>query len=300
MSLGCPFDRPVRKTLDTVAIVGLGLIGSSIARAVRSSQAGVHVTGYDVAPQVREQARAMDLVDLVADNVQDAVRGSDLITLCVPVGAIEAVARSICGTLSPDSLVTDVGSTKAKVGAALRRALPHARIVPAHPVAGSERSGPAAGSAQLFDGRWCILTPEPDAAPEDVQAVAAFWRSLGSRVEIMSAARHDRLLAAISHVPHLLAFSAVAAVAALEQQQGQPIMKYAAGGFRDFTRIAGADPQMWSDIFLSNRQAVLETAAAFRTMSERIESLIAAADEAALLEQLESARRTRLDLCAEG
>ncbi len=289
----------MRKSVDSVAIVGLGLIGSSIASAVRSSQAGVRITGYDVAPQVREQARQMGLADRVADHVQDAVRGSDLIVLCVPVGAIEGVASSMSGSVLPDSLVTDVGSTKAKVGAALRKALPHARIVPAHPVAGSERSGPAAGSAQLFEGRWCILTPEPDAAPEDVEAVAAFWRSLGTKVEIMSAARHDRLLAAISHVPHLIAYSTLAAVAALEQQQGQPIMKYAGGGFRDFTRIAGADPQMWSDIFLSNREAVLETAAAFRTMAKRIESLIAAGDEAALVEQLESARRTRLDLCTD-
>lgn len=289
----------MRNNLDTVAILGLGLIGSSIARAMRLKRPLVRIRGYDSSSEVREEVRRLELVSTLNDSAQDAVRGADIVILCVPVGATDAVARSLQACLSRECIVTDVGSTKAQVSAALRRALPEGRIVPAHPIAGSERSGPGAGSAHLFESRWCILTPEAEADAEDVAAVADLWRSLGAEVEIMPPERHDLVLAAISHVPHLLAFSAVAAAAALEEERGYPILAYAGGGFRDFTRIAAANPQVWKDIFLSNKEAVVQISTAFRTVSDRLASLIEGSDEGGLLEELECARQQRFSLEAD-
>ena len=245
-----PFSR--------VTVIGLGLIGSSIARGVRAHMSGVRLTGYDADPQVRETAKAIGLCDDVADSAGAAVTDADLVILCVPVGAIGDAAREFAEDLPADAVVSDVGSCKESVVTALREALPGVAIVPAHPVAGTERSGPEAGFAQLFHNRWCILTPPADADPLAVERVAEFWKRLGADIEMMEPAHHDRVLAVTSHLPHLIAYTIVGTASDLEEVTSSEVIKYSAGGFRDFTRIAASDPTMWRDVFLSNREAVLD------------------------------------------
>ena len=240
-----------------VSIIGLGLIGSSIARAVRAQMPGVRLTGHDADACVRETARAIGLVDDVPDQAGAAVTDADLVVLCVPVGAMAAIAAEIAADLPADAIVSDVGSCKASVFAALRAALPDATIVPAHPVAGTERSGPEAGFASLFQGRWCILTPV-DAPAGPVARLRAFWERLGAEVEEMAPEHHDRVLAVTSHLPHLIAYTIVGTASDLEEVTRSEVLQFSAGGFRDFTRIAASDPTMWRDVFLSNREAVLD------------------------------------------
>jgi cyclohexadieny/prephenate dehydrogenase len=241
-----------------VAIVGLGLIGSSVALGTRRALPDAAVTGFDGNAGVRATARAIGLCD-VADTLAEAVAGADLIVLAVPVGAMGAVAGAMAAHLLPDAIVTDVGSCKEQVAQALRAALPDpTRIVPAHPVAGTEQSGPEAGFASLFKGRWCILTPDAEADPQAVERVAGYWRALGAEVETMDAAHHDRVLAVTSHLPHLIAYTIVGTASDLEEVTQSEVIKYSAGGFRDFTRIAASDPVMWRDVFLANREAVLD------------------------------------------
>ena len=241
-----------------VTIIGLGLIGSSIARGVRASMPTVRLTGYDADPDVRATADRIDLVDHVADHAGTAVIDADLVILCVPVGAMGAVAAEFAADLPADAIVSDVGSCKAEVARALGAALPGATIVPAHPVAGTERSGPEAGFATLFHHRWCILTPSPETPAAATARVHDFWTRLGAAVEIMAPEHHDRVLAITSHLPHLIAYTIVGTASDLEEVTQGEVIKYSAGGFRDFTRIAASDPTMWRDVFLTNREAVLE------------------------------------------
>ena len=241
-----------------VTIIGLGLIGSSIARGVRSAMPTVRITGYDADAEVRATARRIDLADDIANSAGAAVIDADLVMLCVPVGAMGAAAAEFADDLPADAVISDVGGSKGSVIAALRAVLPQATIVPGHPVAGTEHSGPEAGFATLFRGRWCILTPE-EATPEaPVARLRAFWEALGAEVEIMTPRHHDLVLAVTSHVPHLIAYSIVGTASDLEEVTRSEVIKYSAGGFRDFTRIAASDPVMWRDVFLNNREAVLE------------------------------------------
>jgi cyclohexadieny/prephenate dehydrogenase len=207
---------------------------------------------------VRARALELDLVDDLADSAGAAVTDADFIVLCVPPGAIGAVAREIAADVPADAVVSDVGSSKAAVLAELLAALPHARVIPAHPVAGTEHSGPDAGFASLFQGRWCILTPPADADATAVARVEEFWRRLGSEIETMDALHHDRVLAITSHLPHLIAYTIVGTASDMEEVTSSEVIKFSAGGFRDFTRIAASDPTMWRDVFLSNKDAVLE------------------------------------------
>ena len=246
-------------SIERLAVVGLGLIGSSIARAVRAKLPGVAVTGYDADATVRKEARALGLCDRVADDPAAAVADADLVVFAVPVGGMADAARAVLPGLRPGTIVSDVGSSKAGVGAALRDALPEHMVIPAHPVAGTENSGPAAGFASLFEGRWCIVTPPADAPADAVAALAAFWTGLGAKVETMDAAHHDMVLAVTSHLPHLIAYTIVGTASELEEVTESEVIKYSAGGFRDFTRIAASDPVMWRDVFLANRDAVLAT-----------------------------------------
>ncbi len=245
-------------SIERVAIIGLGLLGGSIGLAARERAPGLTITGYDRDPAVREAARARGLAHEVCDTAAAAVSDADLVILCVPVGAMEAAAQGFATDLPAQAIVSDVGSSKQSVAQALARALPDNAIIPAHPVAGTERSGPMAGFAELFTNRWCILTPPENAAPADIEAVSAFWTRLGARVEIMDAAHHDLVLAVTSHIPHLIAYTIVGTASDLEDVTRSEVIKYSAGGFRDFTRIAASDPVMWRDVFLNNRSAVLE------------------------------------------
>ena len=241
-----------------ITVVGLGLIGSSVAHAARARIAGVRVTGYDADPEVRRVAREIGLCDVIADDATDAAREAELVVLCVPVGAMGRAAADLAPSLPADAIVTDVGSCKASVVEALVAALPGHVIVPAHPVAGTEQSGPTAGFATLFNHRWCILTPPEGTDPAAVDRVAGFWRALGAEVETMAPDHHDRVLAVTSHLPHLIAYTIVGTASDLEEVTQSEVIKYSAGGFRDFTRIAASDPTMWRDVFLANREAVLD------------------------------------------
>lgn len=241
-----------------ITIIGLGLIGSSVARAVRKAMPTARITAYDADPAVRETVRALDLADDVADTTGASVIDADLVILCVPVGAMGTVAAEFADDLPAEAIVSDVGSCKGSVLAALTEALPGATIIPAHPVAGTERSGPEAGFATLFQKRWCIVTPPEGADELAVERVAEFWRRLGADVELMAPDHHDRVLAVTSHLPHLIAYTIVGTASDLEEVTQSEVIKYSAGGFRDFTRIAASDPTMWRDVFLTNREAVLE------------------------------------------
>ncbi len=242
----------------SVAIIGLGLLGGSIGLAVKARAPGITTRGWDRDPSVRERAAARGLVGEVCETAEVAVAEADLVILCVPVGAMGDAARAIAPALAPHAIVSDVGSSKEAVAKALAEALPGVCVIPAHPVAGTEQSGPEAGFATLFAGRWCIITPPEGANPGAVQALADFWAQLGSRVEIMDAAHHDLVLAIESHIPHLIAYTIVGTASDLEDVTQSEVIKYSAGGFRDFTRIAASDPVMWRDVFLTNKGAVLE------------------------------------------
>jgi len=256
--------QPSSAAFDRFAIIGIGLIGSSIAHAMRKFALARHVVLYDKAEAVRLEAAQLRLGDEIAPDIATAVREADCVIACVPVGACGAVAEEIAPYLKPAAIVSDVGSVKGAVLRAMQEKLPaHARLVPAHPVAGTENSGPASGFASLFVNRWCILTPPDGANPEAVACIRAFWEAMGANVEIMSAEHHDLVLAVTSHLPHLIAYNIVGTADDLESVTQSEVIKFSAGGFRDFTRIAASDPTMWRDVFLHNKEAVLEVLARF-------------------------------------
>jgi cyclohexadieny/prephenate dehydrogenase len=254
--LGRPLDEPL---FERLAIVGFGLIGSSIARAARARNVARTIVAVDRDMAVLERVRALDLAHDATSDVAAGARGADHVILCVPLGAYAEVAQTMAPALAPGAVVSDVGSVKGSAIAHVQGHLPKGvQFVPAHPVAGTEHSGPDAGFATLFVNRWCILTP-PDGTDEGaVQRVRAFWEALGSNVEVMDAGHHDLVLAITSHVPHLIAFNIVATAEDLETVTESEVIKFSAGGFRDFTRIAASDPTMWRDVFLHNKEAVLE------------------------------------------
>ena len=287
-------------TIERVAIIGLGLIGGSVGLAVRESLPDVETTGWDHDPATRRRAAERGLVARVFDTAEGAVGGADLVILCVPVGAMEEAARAMAGGLSADTIISDVGSSKASVAAALARALPGATIIPAHPVAGTERSGPDAGFAELFRHRWCILTPGKDAEPGAVNRLSAFWEALGARVEIMDPAHHDIVLAVTSHLPHLIAYTIVGTASDLEDVTRSEVIKYSAGGFRDFTRIAASDPTMWRDVFLTNREAVLEVLGRFTEDLTALQRAIRMGDGDTLFDLFTRTRAIRREVIEEG
>jgi cyclohexadieny/prephenate dehydrogenase len=283
-----------------VSIIGLGLIGSSIARAIRAEMPTVAITGHDGNAEVRARATALGFCDDVTDTAGAAVTDAELVVLCIPVGAVGEVAASIVDDLPAEAIVSDVGSSKAGVLAALAEHLPAARIVPAHPVAGTEYSGPDAGFATLFKGRWCILTPPGDADPAAVMRVSSFWERLGAQVEIMDAKHHDLVLAVTSHVPHLLAYSIVGTASDLEEVTQSEVIKFSAGGFRDFTRIAASDPTMWRDVFLNNREAVLEVLQRLDEDVMRLQRAIRWGDGDTLFELFTRTRAIRRSIIEQG
>ncbi len=256
---------------ERVAIIGIGLIGSSLARAARANGLAGHVACHDADADTRARAEALGIVDSMHDDISGAVTGADLVIVATPVGACGAVAEAMEAHLAPGAIVTDVCSVKGSVITAMSPHIPEGvHLVPGHPVAGTEHSGPEAGFAELFQDRFSILTPPRDADPQAVAQLRAFWQAIGSDVEVMDAEHHDRVLAITSHLPHLIAYTIVATAADLESEleakkaedddivTTREVIKYSAGGFRDFTRIAASDPVMWRDIFLLNKDAVLE------------------------------------------
>jgi cyclohexadieny/prephenate dehydrogenase len=283
-----------------VSIIGLGLIGSSIARAVRVHMPTVRLTGHDADPTVRAIADRLQLCDDIADTAGAAVTDADLVILCVPVGAVGALAAEIAPELPADAIVTDVGSSKAGVATALTASIPTRQVVPAHPVAGTENSGPEAGFPSLFHGRWCILTPLEGGDPVAAARLAAFWEALGAQVETMTPEHHDLVLAVTSHLPHLIAYTIVGTASDLETVTRSEVIKYSAGGFRDFTRIAASDPTMWRDVFLANKDAVLEMLQRFSEDLTALQRAIRWGDGDALFDLFTRTRAIRRGIIEQG
>ena len=244
---------------ERLALVGFGLIGSSIARAARRLNLAGAIVAIDADAAVLARVRALGLADEATSDPARGAGGADHVILCVPIGAYEAVTKAMRDALEPGAIVSDVGSVKGAVVAQVQPHLPPGvHFVPAHPVAGTEHSGPDSGFATLFHNRWCILTPPDGADEQAVGKVREFWAAMGSNVEVMTAQHHDLVLAITSHVPHLIAYNIVGTAADLEAVTQGEVIKFSAGGFRDFTRIAASDPTMWRDVFLNNKEAVLE------------------------------------------
>ena len=287
-------------TISRVAIIGLGLIGGSIGLAVREMLPGVATTGWDADAAVRRRAAERGLAGTICETAGDAVREAELVILCVPVGAMNAAAEAIAADLIPGTIVSDVGSSKRRVGEALARTLPEAVVIPAHPVAGTENSGPDAGFPELFRHRWCIVTPDDTAPPAAVDALTQFWEGLGATVEIMDPAHHDLVLAVTSHIPHLIAYTIVGTASDLEDVTRGEVIKYSAGGFRDFTRIAASNPTMWRDVFLSNRDAVLEVLGRFTEDLSLLQRAIRDGDGETLFDLFERTRAIRRSIIEEG
>ena len=287
---------------DTVALIGIGLIGSSISHAIRRRGLARRIVGYAKSPATRDTAVRLKLVDEAMASAADAAASADLVILCVPVGACGAIAAEIGPRLKAGATLTDVGSVK---GAIVRDVGPHVppgvHFVPGHPISGTEHSGPESGFAELFDGRWCILTPLSGAEDDpSVQCLKAFWEALGSNVELMDADHHDLVLGITSHVPHLIAYNIVNTAAHLERVTESEVIKFSAGGFRDFTRIAASDPTMWRDVFLNNRGAVIEMLGRFTEDLIALQRAIRYGDGDMLFKLFSDARTVRRGIIQAG
>lgn len=277
-----------------ITVIGLGLIGSSITRAVKQLGLADELVATDASDAVRSRARELGLADRIADTNGEAVKDSDLVIVCVPVGVSGAVAKDIAAHLKAGAIVSDVGSVKGPVSREMAQHLPkNIHFIPAHPVAGTEHSGPDSGFAELFINRWCILTPPQDADPAAVAKLTEFWRALGANVESMGADHHDLVLAVTSHLPHLIAYTIVGTADELEDVTQAEVLKFSAGGFRDFTRIAASDPTMWRDVFLANKDAVLEMLGAFQEDLSKLTRAIRRGDGEALFDHFTRTRAIR-------
>jgi cyclohexadieny/prephenate dehydrogenase len=296
--LGAPLPAPL---FERLALIGIGLIGSSLAHAARHKGLAQTIVATDADPAVRKRVAALGFADVVADTVEAAVRDADLVILCVPVGAMDGVAQAIAPHLRDGAILSDVGSVKGSVLAAVAPHLPPGiHFVPAHPVAGTENSGPDAGFATLFFNRWCILTPAEGTDPAATTRLAAFWQGAGANVEFMSAAHHDLVLAITSHVPHLIAYNIVGTAAHLEEVTQSEVIKFSAGGFRDFTRIAASDPTMWRDVFLNNKEAVLEMLGRFSEDLTALQRMIRYGDGQGLFDLFTRTRAIRRNIIEQG
>jgi cyclohexadieny/prephenate dehydrogenase len=293
MSTAPPFKK--------IALIGFGLIGGSIARAARQQGLVEEIVTTARSAKTRARVAELGIVDAVVETNAAAADGADLVILCIPVGACGDVAKEIAPALKPGAIVSDVGSVK---GAVVRDMAPHlppgVHFIPAHPVAGTENSGPDAGFAELFINRWCILTPPANADAGAVERLAGFWRALGANVEVMNAEHHDLVLAVTSHLPHLIAYTIVGTADELEDVTRSEVLKFSAGGFRDFTRIAASDPTMWRDVFLTNKDAVLEMLGEFQEDLSKLTRAIRRGDGEALFEHFTRTRAIRRGIVSIG
>jgi cyclohexadieny/prephenate dehydrogenase len=282
---------PVFKKL---ALIGFGLIGGSIARGAKAQGLVGEIVTTARSEKTRARVAELGIVDHVVETNAEAVKDADLVILCIPVGACGPVTKEIAPFLKPGALISDVGSVK---GAVTREMAPHippgVHFVPAHPVAGTEHSGPDSGFAELFINRWCILTPPEGTDPDAVEKLRAFWAGLGAKVEIMTPDHHDLVLAITSHLPHLIAYTIVGTADELEEVTSSEVIKFSAGGFRDFTRIAASDPTMWRDVFLNNKEAVLEMLGTFNEDLSKLTRAIRRNDGEALFEHFSRTRAIR-------
>ncbi len=293
-----PLSTPM---FERLTVIGAGLIGSSIVRIAKQRAIAREVIVTDSSASVCARVRQLNIADQVIDDAAAAVAASDLVILCVPVGATAQVGRQIADALALGAIVSDVGSVKSAVVDALAPILPdHVHLIPAHPVAGTEYSGPDAGFSTLFSNRWCIVTPPHNADTRAVERVLEFWRACGANVETMTPAHHDLVLAITSHVPHLIAYNIVGTAADLEEVTQSEVIKFSAGGFRDFTRIAASDPTMWRDIFLNNKEAVLEMLGRFNEDLAALQRMIRWGDGQGLFDLFARTRAIRRSIIEQG
>ncbi len=290
-----------RPHFNKIALIGFGLIGGSIARAARAQGLAKQIVTTARSEKTRARVSELGIVDAVVETNTEAVKDADLVILCIPVGACGPVAQEIGAKLAPGAIVSDVGSVK---GAVVRDMAPHlpatAHFVPAHPVAGTEHSGPDSGFAELFIDRWCILTPPEGTDVNATEKLRAFWAALGAKVEIMTPDHHDLVLAITSHLPHLIAYTIVGTADELQQVTSSEVIKFSAGGFRDFTRIAASDPTMWRDVFLNNKDAVLEMLGTFNEDLSKLTRAIRRGDGEALFEHFTRTRAIRRGIVETG
>ena len=283
-----------------IALVGLGLIASSIALNIKSKKNRIKITGYSRTKKTREEARKINFCT-VCDNYEDCIKEANLVILCVPVGAMGDTMEKIAPYLSKSAIVTDVGSVKESVILEVQKKLPKGVFfVPAHPLAGTENSGPSAGFASLFENRWCILTPSKNVPIEIVKKVKCFWEQLGSNVVEMDAKHHDLVLSVTSHAPHLIAFTMVGVADEFSKVTNSEVINYSAAGFRDFTRLAASDPIMWRDIFLNNKDAALEILGRFTEELFTLQKAIRKKDGKYLLKYFERTRKIRRSIISAG
>jgi cyclohexadieny/prephenate dehydrogenase len=293
-----PLSEPLFQRL---ALIGMGLIGSSLARVCRRKGLAREIIATDSSSAVCARVTELALADRVVETAAAAVEAADLVILCAPVSAMGTIAREIAPYLGPGAIVSDVGSVKASIIKAVAPHLPAmVHFVPAHPVAGTEQSGPEAGFATLFFNRWTILTPPEGTNPKVVAKLASFWTGAGASVEIMQPAHHDLVLAITSHVPHLIAYNIVGTAADLEEVTQSEVIKFSAGGFRDFTRIAASDPTMWRDIFLNNKEAVLEMLGRFNEDLSALQRMIRNGDAEGLFDLFTRTRAIRRGIIEQG
>lgn len=284
-----------------LALIGIGLIGSSIALAARRQGLVEVISIATRKQQTLDEARELGLGDIYTLDAAEAVRGADLVIICTPVGAYDGVIKAIAPALEPGAILSDVGSVKGHVVKVLASHIPSGvSLIPGHPIAGTEHSGPSAGFPELFSGRWCVLTPGPEVDPVKAETLAGFWRAMGSQVELMDAGHHDMVLAITSHIPHLVAYNIVGTVADLEAATQSEVIKFSASGFRDFTRIAASDPVMWRDVFLTNREAVLEMLGRFSEDLSVLQRAVRTGDGPALEAMFTRTRAIRRSIISAG
>ena len=286
---------------ERVALIGLGLIGSSLSHAMRRAGLARVIVGHARTAKTRETALRLELVEAAYATAGDAAKGADLVILCAPVGAYAALAEEMAPVLDRGAILTDVGSVKGAVMRDVGPSVPEGvHFIPGHPIAGTEHSGPESGFAELFDGRWCVLTPPAGADQAAIERLARFWTACGSNVEVMDADHHDLVLAITSHVPHLIAYNIVNTAHHLERVTDSEVIKFSAGGFRDFTRIAASDPVMWRDVFLNNKEAVLEMLGRFSEDLTALQRAIRYGEAETLHRLFTEARATRRGIIEAG
>ena len=291
----------MNSTFKKVCIIGLGLIGGSIGLAMKRSKISNQIIGFARSNSTLKRAIELGLVDKVKDNLEDAVNDCDLIILATPLSTFKKLVEEMSPFLKKDCIITDTGSAKLSVIEDLRGILPNnVEFIPGHPIAGTEESGPDAGFAELFDNRWCILTPTEENSSNAIGLIKEFWESIGSKVEIMDPLHHDKVLAITSHIPHLIAFNIVGTANNLANVTEKEVVKYSAGGFRDFTRIAASDPKMWSDIFTYNSEAVLEMLELFSNDLAKLKAAVIKKDSDLLFSNFEKTREVRKNIIDAG